>query len=248
MSSTKKELVAAVPPSLPPTPQPAIGVVSPIMAHKKIPNGQLYRLLSVFGLWIPSFARVAIFGLQEKKFFVFPNNPTLFSIFCVLVFSVQLMILPIILFPEPIVSERIDAPEKLPPMTVDTEIPELPSMKSFEKVPPKMAPIRQPPTYDQLLKQGKITSPVGSFGQSFSPPPIILPFFLTNDLFCWFQDMTKWSRRRLRTPSVLCQPPRQLHLWSRSRSLQLDINRWNSVCRRLRLQVKVWKDHVGNWQ
>ncbi|CAI2338637.1 unnamed protein product [Caenorhabditis sp. 36 PRJEB53466] len=107
MSSAKKDLVATVPPTISPREsersQPTIGVVSPIMAHKKIPN----------------------------------ESP---------------------------VAEKIDVPDKLPPMSIDTDIPESPSIKSFERIPPKMAPIRQPPTYDQLLKQGKITSPVRSFG------------------------------------------------------------------------------------
>uniref|UniRef100_A0A8R1E0F5 CortBP2/NAV1-like AAA+ ATPase lid domain-containing protein n=1 Tax=Caenorhabditis japonica TaxID=281687 RepID=A0A8R1E0F5_CAEJA len=102
-TTTKKEAVPA--PPLRVTSEkstaPAIGVVSPIMAHKKLPTE-----------------------------------------------------LPI--------SERIDPPSKLPP----TESPETPSasLQSFERVPPKMAPIRQPPTYDQLLEQGKITSPVRSLG------------------------------------------------------------------------------------
>uniref|UniRef100_A0A1I7U9W3 ZM domain-containing protein n=2 Tax=Caenorhabditis tropicalis TaxID=1561998 RepID=A0A1I7U9W3_9PELO len=83
------------------TNQPAIGVVSPIMAHKKIPNDSTS-----------------------------PEKPD-------------------------------TLPEKL--QSVDMPPPPVP-LKSFERVPPKMAPLRQPPTYDLLLKQGKITSPVKSFG------------------------------------------------------------------------------------
>ena len=55
MSSTKKE-TATVPPTVPErSNQPAIGVVSPIMAHKKMTNGQLillilYYLLKMFDL------------------------------------------------------------------------------------------------------------------------------------------------------------------------------------------------------
>ncbi|KAF1765469.1 hypothetical protein GCK72_005421 [Caenorhabditis remanei] len=105
MSSTKKE-TATVPPTVPErSNQPAIGVVSPIMAHKKMTNES---------------------ASSEK-----PESP----------------------------------PEKLQSISIDSDLPPPPTpLKSFERVPPKMAPIRQPPTYDLLLKQGKITSPVKSFG------------------------------------------------------------------------------------
>ncbi|CBB16177.1 Calponin-homology (CH) domain-containing protein [Caenorhabditis elegans] len=97
-STAKKDPPPAVPPR---DTQPTIGVVSPIMAHKKLTN-------------------------------------------------------------DPVISEKPE-PEKLQSMSIDTtDVPPLPPLKSV--VPLKMTSIRQPPTYDVLLKQGKITSPVKSFG------------------------------------------------------------------------------------
>ncbi|EGT44825.1 CBN-UNC-53 protein [Caenorhabditis brenneri] len=102
-TTTKKETVSVQPTER--NNQPTIGVVSPIMAHKKLPNES---------------------STPEKA-----ESP----------------------------------PEKLESMSIDADMPPPPTpLKSFERVPPKMAPLRQPPTYDLLLKQGKITSPVKSFG------------------------------------------------------------------------------------
>lgn len=65
---------------------------------------------------------------------------------------------------ESLPSEKADsAPEKLPSSSsIDSDIPPPPT--PLKSVPPKMTSLRQPPTYDLLLKQGKITSPVKSFG------------------------------------------------------------------------------------
>ncbi|CCG58676.1 Protein CBR-UNC-53, isoform c [Caenorhabditis briggsae] len=102
VSASKKDPPPTVPER---TNQPTIGVVSPIMAHEKLPS---------------------------------ESTP----------------------------SEKVDPnPEKISSMSIDCDLPPPPTpLKSLERVPPKMTPIRQPPTYDVLVKQGKITSPVKSFG------------------------------------------------------------------------------------